>query len=116
MTRYETGFLTKCAEYGLDVGTSIELMKIAVGTVPAAGVASGAGPAVAPAATAAVANPTAGVSALPGVQPAAATAVKAVSHGVRNAVPQGMGGRIVNAGKRLVRNPLLGFGPALSQR
>lgn len=29
MTRYETGFLTKCAEYGLDAGTAIELMKTA---------------------------------------------------------------------------------------
>lgn len=27
MTRYEQGFMSKCAEYGLDVGTSVALMK-----------------------------------------------------------------------------------------
>lgn len=27
MTRYEQGFMNKCAEYGLDVGTSVALMK-----------------------------------------------------------------------------------------
>lgn len=32
MTRYEVGFMNKCAEYGLDVGTSVELMKVAAET------------------------------------------------------------------------------------
>ena len=27
MTRYEQGFMNKCAEYGLDAGTSMRLMK-----------------------------------------------------------------------------------------
>lgn len=30
MTRYEVGFMNKCAEYGLDAGTSVGLMKEAV--------------------------------------------------------------------------------------
>lgn len=30
MTRYEVGFMNKCAEYGLDVETSVQLMKEAI--------------------------------------------------------------------------------------
>ena len=34
MTRYEQGFLTKCAEYGLDAGTAMGLLEKRAGLIP----------------------------------------------------------------------------------